>query len=105
MHFGPVVTAIVELLGTHAATGKRWREIAAHLHLINERMLVAMADFQADAVIGRVRVCRYVQTLFGEHGRHFFNRRTHRRIEETVDLIPRREMHRLTQALAPTAPP
>src|SRR5471030_89537 len=103
MHFGPVVATVVELLGPHPATGKGRREVTAHLHLVDEWVLLAMTDFQADTVIRRIRLSDHVQTLLDKHRRHFFNRRAHRRFEEAVNLIPRREMHRLTQALTPTA--
>jgi hypothetical protein len=66
-------------------------------------MLFAVTDFQADVVVGRVRLGDDVQALFDEHRRHFFNRRAHRRLHEAVHLVARREMHRLAQALAPAA--
>jgi hypothetical protein len=49
VHFGAVVTAVVEFLGAHAAAGEGRCEVAAHLHLVDERMLLAVADLQADA--------------------------------------------------------
>ena len=78
MHFGPVITTVVELFGTHPATGKRRREVAAHLHLVDERLLFAMTDFKVDAVVGRDRPGDHMQAFFDEYRRHFFDRRAHR---------------------------
>ena len=88
VHFGAVVATVVHLFGAHAASGKGWREVAAHLHLVDKRMLFAVADFQADAVVGRVGLGDHVQALLDKHGGHFFNRRADRGFEEAVDLVP-----------------
>ncbi|MNG18462.1 hypothetical protein D3C84_1025300 [compost metagenome] len=105
MHFSAIVATVIEFLGAHATPGKRRREVAAHLHLIDKRVFITVTDFQADAVVDRLWMRDHLQALLDEYRRDLFNCRTHRRIEKAIHLVPRREVHRLTQALTPATAP
>ncbi|MNH26581.1 hypothetical protein D3C72_1790720 [compost metagenome] len=88
MHLGTVVATVLQLLGAQPAQGERWREVATHLHLIDERLLLTMANLQTDVVMARVFLGDDVQALLDEHFSDLGNRRAHHVIHEPIDLIP-----------------
>ena len=65
-----------------------WMTDNAWVTWVGIAVLLAVADLQADAVIGWVRLGDHVEAFFDKHRRHFFDGRAHRGLEETVHLIP-----------------
>ncbi len=103
MHLGTEVAAILQVQAAHAGTREGRREVAAHQHLVEEPMLLAMTDLQAQRGVARVELGVHRQAFLAEHLGNLADRRAHHVVHEAVHLVPRGEVHGLRQASLPAA--
>ncbi len=101
VHLGAEVAAVLQVQAAHAGAGEGRREVAAHRYLVVERVLLAVADLQAQLQVARVEVGVHLQALVAEHLRHLGHRRADHVRQEAVHLVAGGEVHRLGDAPLP----